>query len=130
MEIRAKNIHDHHDKQNFLKSLYEEFYKAYNPKAADKLGVVYTPNEIVKFMLESVNFLLIQYFKKDLGQSEVNILDPATGTGTFIADLIDFLPAHKVKYKYQHEIFANEIAILPYYIAAPKYRVYLSSKNG
>ena len=53
LEEKAKSVRDHHDKQSFLKTLYEEFYKAYNPKAADKLSVVYTPNELVKFMIES-----------------------------------------------------------------------------
>ena len=118
LEVKAKSIRDHHDKQGFLKTLYEEFYKAYNPKAADRLGVVYTPTEIVKFIIESTDQLLYKHFQTTLAQPDVNILDPATGTGTFIADLIDYLPPSKLKYKYQNEIFANEIAILPYYIAA------------
>ena len=118
LEAKAKGVKDHHDKQGFLKTLYEEFYKAYNPMAADKLGVVYTPNEIVQFMLKSTDYFLQNYFQTDLAQPNVNILDPATGTGTFIADLIDYLPAQNLTYKYQNEIFANEVAILPYYIAA------------
>ena len=54
----ARNIPDHHEKQKFLKVIYENFYKTYNPKAADRLGVVYTPNEIVNFMIESTDYLL------------------------------------------------------------------------
>ena len=118
LELRAKSIRDHHDKQGFLKTLYEEFYKAYNPKAADRLGVVYTPNEIVKFIIESTDQLLYKHFQTDLSQLNINILDPATGTGTFIADLIDYLDHSNLKQKYLTEIFANEVAILPYYVAA------------
>ncbi|MBK8805525.1 MAG: N-6 DNA methylase [Bacteroidales bacterium] len=113
----AAQIADHHEKQKFLKMVYEIFYKGYNPKAADRLGVVYTPNEIVKFMIESTDYLLNHHFGKGLEDKGVEILDPATGTGTFITDIIDYLPKANLPYKYQHEIHANEIAILPYYIA-------------
>jgi predicted helicase len=113
----AANIYNHQEKQKFLKALYENFYKAYNPKAADRLGIVYTPNEIVRFMIESVDFLLHQHFGKLLADKDVEILDPATGTGTFITELIDYLPQHSLEYKYKHEIHCNEVAILPYYIA-------------
>jgi predicted helicase len=74
----------------FLKVIYETFYKSYNPKEADRLGVVYTPNEIVKYMIESADYLLNKHFKKYLEDKNVEILDPATGTGTFICDLIDY----------------------------------------
>ncbi|MCB0795840.1 MAG: N-6 DNA methylase, partial [Flavobacteriales bacterium] len=113
----AAGITDHHEKQKFLKVLYENFYKAYNPKAADRLGVVYTPNEIVRFMVRSTDQLLHQHFGKSLSDEHVEILDPATGTGTFICDIIDHIPPHKLTYKYAEEIHANEVAILPYYVA-------------
>ncbi|MBE9236902.1 N-6 DNA methylase [Anabaena aphanizomenioides LEGE 00250] len=113
----AANIVNHQEKQKFLKALYENFYKAYNPKAADRLGIVYTPNEIVRFMIESVDFLVHKHFGKLLGDKDVEILDPATGTGTFITELIDYLPPHSLQHKYKHEIHCNEVAILPYYIA-------------
>nr|HMT10277.1 N-6 DNA methylase [Ignavibacteria bacterium] len=113
----AANIPDHHEKQKFLKVVYETFYKSYNPKAADRLGVVYTPNEIVKFMIESTDFLLHKHFGKFLEDKNVEILDPATGTGTFICDIIDYIRKDKLDYKYKNELHANEIAILPYYIA-------------
>ncbi|MDH6064827.1 type ISP restriction/modification enzyme [Umezakia ovalisporum] len=113
----AANIHNHQEKQKFLKALYENFYKAYNPKAADRLGIVYTPNEVVRFMIESVDFLVHQHFGKLLADKNVEILDPATGTGTFITELIDYLPPQSLEYKYKHEIHCNEVAILPYYIA-------------
>lgn len=113
----AANIYNHHEKQKFLKALYENFYKAYNPKAADRLGIVYTPNEVVRFMIESVDYLVHKNFGKLLADKDVEILDPATGTGTFITELIDYLPKDKLEYKYKHEIRCNEVAILPYYIA-------------
>lgn len=113
----AAGISDHHEKQKFLKVVYEIFYKSYNPKAADRLGVVYTPNEIVKFMIESTDYLLHKHFNKFLEDKNVEILDPATGTGTFICDIIDYIRKEKLEYKYKTEIHANEVAILPYYIA-------------
>jgi predicted helicase len=113
----AANIYNHQEKQKFLKALYENFYKAYNPKAADRLGIVYTPNEIVRFMIESTDFLVHKHFGKLLADKDVEILDPATGTGTFITELIDYLPKQSLEHKYKHEIHCNEVAILPYYIA-------------
>lgn len=113
----GSSIADHHEKQRFLKVIYETFYKSYNPKAADRLGVVYTPNEIVKFMIESTDHLLQKHFGKMLHDKGVEILDPATGTGTFICDIIDYIHPNKLEYKYKNELHANEIAILPYYIA-------------
>lgn len=117
INAKASQISDHHEKQKFLKALYEKFYQAYNPKAADRLGIVYTPDEIVRFMIESADYLTFQHFGKTLGDKGVEILDPATGTGTFITELIEYLPKTQLPYKYKHEIHCNEVAILPYYIA-------------
>jgi predicted helicase len=113
----AAGIADHHEKQKFLKTVYENFYKVYNPKGADRLGVVYTPNEIVRFMIESTDYLLEKHFNTSLAEKNVEILDPATGTGTFVAELIEHIPTQYLAYKYENEIHANEVAILPYYIA-------------
>ncbi len=110
-------IADHHEKQKFLKVIYETFYKSYNPKAADRLGVVYTPNEIVQFMIKSTDYLLHKHFNKFLEDKNVEILDPATGTGTYICDIIDYIPKDKLEYKYKNELHSNEVAILPYYIS-------------
>lgn len=115
----AAQIGSHHEKQAFLKVIYENFYKVYNKKAADRLGVVYTPNEIVRFMIESADWLCEKHFGKNLIDREVEILDPATGTGTFITELLEHFrgqPA-KLKHKYLQELHANEVAILPYYVA-------------
>lgn len=113
----AASITDHHEKQKFLKVLYENFYKVYNPKAADRLGVVYTPNEIVEFMIKSTDHLLEKHFGKTLADPGVEILDPAVGTGTFICDIIEHIPKQHLISKYKNELHANEVAILPYYIA-------------
>ena len=113
----AFEIADYSEKQKFIKAIYEDFYKVYNPKAADRLGVVYTPNEVVDFMIRGTDHLLRKHFGRGLEDENVQILDPATGTGTFITNLINFLPVDKLEHKYLHEIHANEVAILPYYIA-------------
>ena len=130
IKAAASNIADHHEKQKFLKVVYENFYKGYNPKGADRLGIVYTPNEIVKFMIESTDYLLHKHFDKYLEDKGVEILDPATGTGTFITDIIDFIRKEKIEYKYKHEIHANEVAILPYYIANLNIEYTYKQKTG
>ena len=113
----ADEIAEYGEKQHFLKGIYEDFYQAYNPGAADRLGVVYTPNEVVDFIIRGTDWLLQKHFGKALGDEKVNILDPATGTGTFITNLMNHLPADRLEYKYLNEIHANEVEILPYYIA-------------
>ena len=113
----ADEIAERAEKQRFLKAIYEDFYKAYNPAAADRLGVVYTPNEVVDFIIRGADYLLQKHFGRTLADDNVQILDPATGTGTFITSLIDYLPLDRLERKYRHEIHANEVAILPYHIA-------------
>jgi predicted helicase len=130
INARAAQISDHHEKQKFLKALYENFYKAYNPKAADRLGVIYTPDEIVRFMIESADTLVYKHFGKTLGDRGVEILDPATGTGTFITELIEYLPPAQLEYKYENEIHCNEVAILPYYIANLNIEFTYKQKTG
>ncbi len=117
IKAQAAALLAHEEKQDFLKSIYENFYQAYNPKGADRLGIVYTPSEIVNFMLDSTEYLLEKHFDKTLSDKGVEILDPATGTGTFITHLIKKLSPHTLPYKYEHELHANEVSILPYYIA-------------
>jgi len=115
----AALVTSHHEKQKFLKVIYENFYKVYDKKKADRLGVVYTPNEIVRFMIESATWLCQKHFGRALIDKNVEILDPACGTGTFICELLEHFrgqPA-KLRYKYLEELHANEVAILPYYVA-------------
>jgi predicted helicase len=115
----AAVIDSHTEKQGFLKGLYENFYKVYNPMAADRLGVVYTPGEIVRFMIKSADWLCETHFDKSLIDNGVEILDPATGTGTFIVELLEHFRGNhdKMRHKYKEELHANEVAILPYYVA-------------
>jgi predicted helicase len=119
IKANAAQISTHSEKQKFLKVIYENFYKVYNPKAADRLGVVYTPNEIVKFMIDGADWLCRKHFGKALIDEGVEILDPATGTGTFVCELLEQFSGspHKLDRKYREEIHANEVAILPYYVA-------------
>ena len=126
----ADDIADYAEKQGFLKAIYEDFYKAYNPAAADRLGVVYTPNEVVDFIVRGADHLLRKHFGRGLADDNVQILDPATGTGTFITSLIDYLPADRLEYKYLNEIHANEVAILPYYIANLNIEYTYKEKTG
>ncbi|MDF1481740.1 type ISP restriction/modification enzyme [Extensimonas sp. H3M7-6] len=115
----AAQIGSHGEKQAFLKVIYENFYKVYNTKAADRLGVVYTPNEIVRFMIDGADWLCEQHFGKNLIDPGVDILDPATGTGTYICELLEHFRGQpkKLAHKYREELHANEVAILPYYVA-------------
>ncbi|WP_421759263.1 type ISP restriction/modification enzyme [Devosia sp.] len=115
----AALITRHSEKQSFLKVIYENFYKVYDKKKADTLGVVYTPNEIVKFMIDGADWLTQKHFGKALIDEGVEILDPATGTGTFICELLEHFRGQpdKLKKKYKEELHANEVAILPYYVA-------------
>jgi predicted helicase len=109
----AAQIGNHHEKQTYLKVIYENFYKVYNAKAADRLGVVYTPNESVRFMIEGADWLCEKHFGGNLIDKDVEILDPATGTGTFICELLEHFRGQpkKLAHKYQEELHANEIAI-------------------
>lgn len=119
IRANAVQISGHREKQTFLKVIYENFYKVYDRKKADTLGVVYTPNEIVRFMIEGADWLTQKHFGKALIDRDVEILDPATGTGTFICELIEYFRGQpdKLAHKYKEELHANEVAILPYYVA-------------
>ena len=79
--------------------------------------MVYTPDEVVDFIIRGADHLLQKHFGRTLADDNVQILDPATGTGTFVTSLIDYLPIDRLEHKYRNEIHANEVAILPYYIA-------------
>lgn len=116
----AAGLADARAKQDFVKRLYEDFYKSYDPNAADRLGVVYTPGEIVRFMIRGAEWLTEKHFGKTLADEGVEILDPATGTGTFIVELLEHMQGagrERLKAKYCNELHANEVAILPYYVA-------------
>ncbi len=118
MELIAESITDTNQRQEFLKKIYETFYKKYDPAKAERDGIVYTPSEVVDFMIRSTEQLLKKHFKKSFSDDNVIILDPAVGTGTFPVHLLKYIDKDKLESKYKNEIYANEISILPYYIAA------------
>ncbi|MHB1679401.1 MAG: type ISP restriction/modification enzyme [bacterium] len=108
------------DKQKIIIELYDNFFSQANPKLSDKLGIVYTPVEVVDFIINSVEYALNKEFNTKLEDSNVHILDPFTGTGTFITRLLQngIISQDKLENKYKNELHANEIMLLAYYIAA------------
>ncbi|MBL8880458.1 MAG: N-6 DNA methylase, partial [Phycisphaerales bacterium] len=118
IEHAARTMTDFADKQHFLNTVYERFFQGYSVKLADTMGIVYTPQEIVDFMCASVAEVLEKEFGKHLWSDDVYIIDPCTGTGNFIVNLIRRIPKKHLEDVYKHRLFANEIMLLPYYIAA------------
>ena len=118
IESAAQTIADFSEKQRFLNAVYERFFQGYSVKAADTLGIVYTPQEIVDFMCASVERVLKDAFGKTLSDPGVNILDPCTGTGNFVVNLLRRIPSRELHRVYTTQLFANEIMLLPYYVAA------------
>uniref|UniRef100_UPI0035D1389D type ISP restriction/modification enzyme n=1 Tax=Bartonella sp. CL43QHWL TaxID=3243532 RepID=UPI0035D1389D len=106
--------------QSLIVELYNEFFRYAFPRTVEKLGIVYTPIEVVDFIIHSVDDVLRHEFGKSLGSRGVSILDPFTGTGTFITRLLqsNLIKPEDMEYKYRHDIHANEIVLLAYYIAA------------
>lgn len=113
------NIDNLEGKQSVIKSLYEKFFKGAFPLTVEKLGIVYTPVECVDFIIRSVNDILKQEFDTSLTEENVHILDPFTGTGTFITRLMQsgLIKKEDLERKYLNEIHCNEIVLLAYYIA-------------
>ncbi|NIZ41265.1 N-6 DNA methylase (plasmid) [Entomospira entomophila] len=108
-------------KVDVLKSFYQTFYHAYNTDDRDKLGIIYTPTEIIHFMVNASNIMLKEFFGKRIFDQGVNILDPCTGTGSFIVMLMQYIYENGGKaslpHKFKNELWANELSILAYYIA-------------
>lgn len=120
VRTRADKIDNAEGKQRVITELYDKFFKTAFPRMVEKLGIVYTPIEVVDFIIYSVNDVLKKEFDRSLSDENIHILDPFTGTGTFITRLLQsglISPDDRVR-KYQHEIHANEIVLLAYYIAA------------
>lgn len=120
VKLRAEGITDGAGKQQIVKDLYEKFFKIAFSKTSDRLGIVYTPNEVVDFMLRSVNAELETSFNTSLGKRGVQVLDPFTGTGTYLVRLLQsgLIDRKELAYKYKHELHANELVLLAYYVAA------------
>jgi predicted helicase len=120
VKMRAAGIDNATGKQRIIVELYDKFFRNAFPKLTERLGIVYTPVEVVDFIIHSVNDALQKEFGQTLGSDNVHIIDPFTGTGTFITRLLQsgLISKERLAYKYQNEIHANEIVLLAYYIAA------------
>ncbi|MDB5312561.1 MAG: hypothetical protein JWO38_6763 [Gemmataceae bacterium] len=118
IEKAAESIEEFEDKQHFLNSVYERFFQGYSTDAADTHGIVYTPQQIVDFMCQSVEETLRTEFNQTLGSPDVKILDPCTGTGNYLVNLIRRVPGKDLLRVYKEQLFANEIMLLAYYIAS------------
>lgn len=120
VKMRAAGIDNAAGKQKIVVELYDKFFRNAFPKMTERLGIVYTPVEVVDFIIHSVAHILQTEFGQTLGSKGVHIIDPFTGTGTFITRLLQsglIAPEH-LPHKYKHEIHANELVLLAYYIAA------------
>ena len=115
---RAEGIDNAEAKQKIVVELYDKFFTTAFPKVKEQLGIVYTPVEVVDFIIHSVEHVLQAQFGRSLNDRGVKIIDPFTGTGTFITRLLQSGIIHDLEYKYKNEIFANEIVLLAYYIAS------------
>lgn len=120
VKMRASGIDNAEGKQRIIIELYDKFFKTAFPKMVERLGIVYTPVEVVDFIVHSVNDVLKKEFDRSISDENIHILDPFTGTGTFITRLLQsgLIDKKDLKRKYEHEIHANEIVLLAYYIAA------------
>ena len=120
VKLRAEGVESAEGKQKIIIELYDKFFKSALPKTVEKLGIVYTPVECVDFIIRSVNDVLKMEFGRSLSDENVNIIDPFTGTGTFVTRLIQsgLIPRKDLERKYRKEIKANEIVLLAYYIAS------------
>lgn len=120
VRLRAEGINTAAGKQKIVVDLYDKFFSKAFPRMRDALGIVYTPVEVVDFIIHSVNDVLKHEFNTSLGDKDVHIIDPFTGTGTFITRLLQsgLMTPEEIKRKYKTHIHANEIVLLAYYIAA------------
>ena len=117
IERQAATLVDFSQKQHFLNTLYEQFFQGFSVKKADTHGIVYTPQPIVDFMVNSVAHILQNGFDRSLSDEGVHIIDAFVGTGNFIVRLMRDIPKTQLEPKYRNELWCNEILLMPYYIA-------------
>lgn len=119
VKMRAEGIDNAAGKQKIVVELYDKFFRNAFPKMTERLGIVYTPVEVVDFIIHSVGHVLQSEFGQTLGSKGVHIIDPFVGTGTFVTRLLQsgLIKPEELPHKYKHEIHANEIVLLAYYIA-------------
>ena len=132
VRLRARGIDNSAGRQKVLSELYENFFVTALRKEADRLGIVYTPIEIVDFILHSANKILQDEFGRSLNDEGVHVLDPFTGTGTFLARLLqsDLIQSDALERKYREELHANELVLLAYYIAAVNIEEVFRGRHG
>ena len=124
IEAAADKVTEFQEKQQFINTVYERFFQGYSVKVADTHGIVYTPQPIVDFMCAAVEEVLADEFGKRLGDDGVYLIDPATGTGNFIINLLERAYKRNISDLeqfdrfYQSQLFANEVMLMPYYIAS------------
>ena len=132
VRMRAQGIDNSEGRQKVLSELYENFFVTALRKEADRLGIVYTPVEVVDFILHSANEILQDEFGRNLSDEGVHVLDPFTGTGTFLARLLqsDLIQPDDLERKYREELHANELVLLAYYIAAVNIEEIFRGRRG
>ena len=123
VEEAAAGIDDFAEKQDLLNTVYEQFFQGFSDRVADTHGIVYTPQPLVDFMVRSVDRLLDRHFGQSLAAPGVHVLDPFVGTGNFLVRVMDAVPAPALPAKYgaggaRGELHANEVMLLPYYVAS------------
>ena len=120
-------------RQNFIRKLYENFYKSLDPEEQARHGIVFTPIEVVDFIVNSTSYLLKKKFGVEFGGTNVKVIDPFTGTGSFIVRLLELglIPDDKMYHKYKKDLYANDIKLLSHYVAAVNIETtYASLRRG
>lgn len=139
VRLRAEGIDNAQAKQKIIITLYDKFFSTGFKSTTERLGIVFTPVEVVDFIVKSVDVVLRKHFNKSLASENVHILDPFTGTGTFITRTLHYLKSLMDKgeitsadilRKYTQELHANEIVLLSYYIAAINIEAVFDEING
>lgn len=120
VRVRAEGLDNHEGRQRVIMELYDKFFKTALPKTADALGIVYTPIEVVDFIIRSTEQALNKHFGRSLSDEGVHLIDPFAGTGTFPVRILQsgLIRPEDLRRKYTSELHANEIVLLAYYIAA------------
>lgn len=139
VKLRASGIDNAEAKQQIIVTLYDKFFRTGFKETTERLGIVFTPVEVVDFIIHSVDDVLRKYFNKTIASKGVHILDPFTGTGTFITRTLQYLKGmmdrgeiqlEDIHEKYVNELHANEIILLSYYIAAINIEAVFDEING
>ena len=130
IERASLSIYDYYHKQEFLNTVYEQFFQGYSVELADTHGIVYTPQTISDFMVRSVEEILKTQFERSLSDPDVHIIDPFVGTGNFIMRTMREIDPTALVHKYKNELHCNEVLLLPYYIASMNIEHYFYNTTG